>query len=133
MISLKVKVKGSGDYKSINELVVGDMVLCSDNEFHEVKSVITYSCSAYTITLSNFKRYTIPTILQLKTTAGFKIPDKGDKILFGKKLQPFVHEIQKELLNMLFYDILIDVPMISKEGLIFTRGEIDVVENKKDT
>lgn len=120
-MDLKVKLQ-NGTVRWIKDLKVGDYVYCSDGKTYPVKSIITFSCEAFTIILSNFKKYTIPSTCKMQTDRGMVFPEQGYKVLGVKNITPFVYNVQKELLNHLFYDILIDVPMVSTEGFVFKTG-----------
>lgn len=123
-MQLKVICKRLGKCH-LSSLFVGDEILCSDSKYHPVLSIITYSCNYYEMKLSNFKKYDIPENFKMQTTEAFDFPKQDDVIVISKKEAPIVMELQKGFLKELFYDILIDVPMITTDGIIFKFGGSD--------
>lgn len=112
-------VKLPEEYKKIDDLEVGDMVLCDNGEYMPVKSIFYISCNPKFCITSDSKRYSLSTRIQLKTTDGFKSPELWDILPISKDFTPIFTYVN--ILNKvaIFRDILIDGNMITVDGVVF--------------
>jgi hypothetical protein len=112
-------VKLPDEYRKIDDLQVGDLVLCDNGEYMPIKSIVYISCRPKFCIMSNNKRFTISSRLQIKTVNGFKSPELWDIIDISEEFMPmftYVNTLDKILI---FRDILIDGNMVTPEGIVF--------------
>jgi hypothetical protein len=105
--------------KNVDNLEVGDLVLCEDGYYYPVKSVLVTSGYPLFCRLSNGLTYYIPERMFIKTIKGFKKPELWDIIPIDKTLTPQIVSVTNIEKIMFFRDILIDGNMITPEGVIF--------------
>lgn len=126
-------VKLREEYKKIEDLEVGDEVLCDTGEYLPIKSILYISCHPKFCSTSDNKRFTISSRLQIKTTRGFKSPELWDIIPITDDFMPmfiYVNTLDK---IAIFRDILIDGNMVTPDGIVFRYSdekETDGTEEK---
>lgn len=117
-MNLKVAT-AQGEYVDISELQVGDEVLCDDGNYYPVKSIVVFAIHPEFIRLTNFVSFYAYPRMQIKTTKGFKYPERDDVLQLGKNLCPMVYSARYTDDVKFCYDILIDGNMVSREGIVF--------------
>jgi len=105
--------------KKLEDLQIGDMVLCDDDKFHEVKNIFVVSSYPLFCRLSNGWSYYFPERMQIKTIHGFKKPELWDILDIGRDVTPQIINIRNIEKVMMFYDILIDGNIVTPEGTVF--------------
>lgn len=105
--------------KKLENLQVGDRILCEDGLYHPVLNVFVVSSYPLFCRLSNGLTYYVPERMMLKTIHGFKKPALWDILELGKDLTPQIVAVRNIEKVMFFHDILIDGNMITPEGVVF--------------
>lgn len=108
--------------RKLEELKIGDKILCEDGVFYPVKNIFMISEYPTFCRLSNGYILYLPKRMMLKTSTGFKHPELWDVIEITKELTPQVTTIKNLDRIMFFHDILIDGNMITPEGIVFKYG-----------
>jgi hypothetical protein len=117
-MNLKVAT-AQGKYLDLPKLKVGDEVLCEDGKYYPVRSIAVFAMKPDIIRLTNFTWfYAVPRLL-VKTSTGFKYPERYDVIPINKDLKPMVFFIRDTDEVRFCYDILIDGNMVSLDGVVF--------------
>jgi hypothetical protein len=117
-VNLKVAT-AQGKYVDLPQLKVGDEVLCEDGNYYPVKSIAVFAIKPDLIRLTNFTWfYAVPRML-VKTSKGFKYPDRYDVIPIKDNLKPMVYSVRYTDEVRFCYDILIDGTMVSRDGIVF--------------
>jgi hypothetical protein len=112
-------VKLIDEYKKIDDLEVGDMVLCDNGEYMPIKSIVYISCYPKFCATSDNKRFTLSSRVQIKTATGFKSPELWDIIPITDEFMPMFTYVNKLDKVSIFRDILIDGNMVTPEGIVF--------------
>ena len=116
---MQLLVKLREEYKKIDDLEVGDMVLCDNGEYLPVKSIVYISCYPKFCIISDNKRFTISSRLQIKTVNGFKSPELWDIIPISDDFMPIFTYVNTLDKISIFRDILINGNMVTPEGIVF--------------
>ena len=107
--------------KKLEDLQVGDRVLCEDGLYYPVLNVFVVSSYPLFCRLANGFTYYVSERMMLKTIHGFKKPELWDilELGLGKKLTPQIVAVKNIEKVMFFHDILIDGNMVTPEGVVF--------------
>jgi hypothetical protein len=108
----------------LKNLKSGDFILCEDGIYHPIKSIVVTSgvCNYYR--LSNRVTFHLGTRGRVSTTKGLKLPEMWDTlILKGSDITPMIIDVKVSKKIIFFHDILIDVNIVSPEGIVFKYGD----------
>lgn len=112
-------VKLPNEYKKIDDLDVGDMILCDNGEYCSVRSIMYISCHPKFCITSDNKRFTVSERVQFKTAKGFKSPELWDILPISEDFMPMFTHVNTLDKVAIFRDILIDGNMITVDGIVF--------------
>jgi hypothetical protein len=116
---MQLIVKLLGEYKKVDDLEVGDMVLCDSGEYSPIKSIVYISCRPKFCVTSDNKRFTISQRLQVKTVNGFKSPELWDILPISEEFMPMFTYVNTLDKVAIFRDILVDGNMVTVDGIVF--------------
>ena len=125
-------VKLPDEYKKIDDLEVGDLVLCDNGEYLPIKSIVYISCHPKFCATSDNKRFTLSSRVQIKTTEGFKSPELWDIIPISDDFMPMFTYVNVLDKVSIFCDILVDGNMVTPEGIVFRYSD-EKETNGKET
>ena len=107
------------ELKKLEDVCVGDVVLCDDGTFKPIKNILVISSYPDFIRFSDGCSYYISHRMKIKTLTGFKNPQLWDIVELSGGYTPQIVGIKKIENVMFFRDILIDGNPITPDGLVF--------------
>jgi|688.fasta_scaffold437730_2 hypothetical protein len=116
---MQLRVIENGKIKKLNDVKVGDLLLCEGGVYFPVKSIMIVSCYPMYYRASNNITFHMSTRTKIRTTDGFKIPELWDNIFVTEELTPTITTCTLLDRIMFFHDILIDGNLQSPEGIVF--------------
>lgn len=106
--------------KKIENLTVGEFILCEDGEYYPIRSILVTACYPIFCRLSNGLTFYVPKRMLIKTVTGFKTPELWDILeLNDKEITPQIVNIRNIEKIMFFHDILIDGNIVTADGFVF--------------
>lgn len=116
---MQLRAIENGKIKKLNDLRVGDLILCEGDVYLPIKSIVIVSCNPIYYRTSSNLTFHMSSRTRIKTVEGFKIPELWDHILITEDLTPVVTTCNIIDRIMFFHDILIDGDIKSPEGIVF--------------
>lgn len=117
---MQLRVISPESNKKLNELKIGDLILCEDLKYYPVKSILLTAGVCRFFRLSNNVSFHLSERAKIKTEKGFKIPELYDTIvLIGSEITPQITVVEKSKYVLFCHDILVEGNIVSPEGIVF--------------
>jgi hypothetical protein len=117
------KIFTSNGTRKLNELNVGDLILCENSTYNPIRSISVTTGPVRRIYFSNGISMPSYGRMRVLTTTGFKVLEIEDIVFIAKNNVPFVTKADLDFSVHFLYDILIDGNMITTDGIIFRFGD----------
>lgn len=117
---MQLQVTTKEGRKYLNDVVIGELILCEDGQYYPIKNILITSCYPIFARLSNGISFYASIRMNIKTNKGFKTPELWDVIEISKDLTPQIVNLRNIDRIMFFHDILVDGNIITPDGLVFS-------------